>query len=129
VHPGVDPAFGSAAWGALAATGLPVTVVRDGAGMIAQRLLASIVNTACAIADQELATPGDIDTAVRLGLGYPRGPLVWGAETGADVVLRILRGMHRVTGDPRYRPSRWLIDRATLDLPLTETGTRPADLR
>jgi 3-hydroxybutyryl-CoA dehydrogenase len=129
VHPGVDPAFGRAAWGALAATGLPVTVVRDGAGMIAQRLLASIVNTACAIADQELATPGDIDTAVRLGLGYPRGPLAWGAETGADVVLRILRGMHRVTGDPRYRPSRWLIDRATLDLPLTETGTRPADLR
>jgi 3-hydroxybutyryl-CoA dehydrogenase len=129
VHPGVDPAFGRAAWGALAATGLPVTVIRDGAGMIAQRLLASIVNTACAIADQGLATPGDIDTAVRLGLGYPRGPLTWGDEVGADVLLQILRGMHRVTGDPRYRPSRWLTDRATLGLPLTETGTRPSDLR
>jgi 3-hydroxybutyryl-CoA dehydrogenase len=128
VHPGLDPAIGRAAWGALAATGQPVTVVRDGPAMIAQRLLASIVNTACAIADQRLATPTDIDTAVRLGLGYPRGPLAWAREVGADVVLRILRGLHRGTGDPRYRPSRWLTDRAALGLPLTETGTQPADL-
>jgi 3-hydroxybutyryl-CoA dehydrogenase len=128
VHPGLDPEFGRAAWAALATTGLPVTVVRDGPGMIAQRLLASIVNTACSIADQRLATPADIDTAVRLGLGYPQGPLTWGRDTGADVVLRILRGLHRGTGDPRYRPSRWLTDRAALGLPLTETGTVPADL-
>jgi 3-hydroxybutyryl-CoA dehydrogenase len=128
VHPGLDAAAGRVAWSALAATGLPVTVVRDGPGMIAQRLLASIVNTACHIADQRLATPADIDTAVRLGLGYPRGPLTWGRETGADVVLRILRGLHRGTGDPRYRPSRWLTDRTALGLPLTETGTEPAGL-
>jgi 3-hydroxybutyryl-CoA dehydrogenase len=96
--------------------------------MIAQRLLVSIVNTACSIADQRLATPEDIDTAVRLGLGYPRGPLSWGHELGADVVLRILRGLHRGTGDPRYRPSRWLTERAALGLPLTDTGTVPADL-
>jgi len=129
VHPGLDAAIGRVALAALAATGLPVTVVRDGPAMIAQRLLASIVNTACAIADQRLATPADIDTAVRLGLGYPRGPLTWGQETGADIVLRILRGLNRGTGDPRYRPSRWLTDRVTLGLPLTGTGTEPADLR
>ena len=49
MHPGLDPEFGRAAWAALATTGLPVTIVRDGPGMIAQRLLASIVNTACSI--------------------------------------------------------------------------------
>jgi 3-hydroxybutyryl-CoA dehydrogenase len=129
VHAGLDPEFGRAAWGALAATGTPVTVVRDGAAPIAQRLLASIINTACYLADQELAAPADIDTAVRLGLGYPRGPLAWGDLVGPEKVLRILHGLLRETGDPRYRPSRWLVERVELGLPLVETGTRPADLR
>ncbi|MEC3975161.1 3-hydroxyacyl-CoA dehydrogenase [Amycolatopsis sp. H20-H5] len=128
VHPGLDPASGRAAWGALAATGLPVTVVRDSPAPIAQRLLASIVNTACFIAGQRLAAPADIDTAVRLGLGYPHGPLTWGEEAGAGVVLRILRGLEHGTGDPRYRPSPWLAERVSLGLPLTWTGTTPADL-
>ncbi|MGW4128438.1 3-hydroxyacyl-CoA dehydrogenase [Amycolatopsis japonica] len=128
VHPALDPAAGRTAWGALAATGLPVTVVRDGPAPIAQRLLASIVNTACFIAGQRLATPEDIDTAVRLGLGYPRGPLTWGDEAGADLVLRVLRGLVASTGDQRYRPSAWLTERVALGLPLTSTGTSPADL-
>jgi 3-hydroxybutyryl-CoA dehydrogenase len=129
VHAGLEPAAGRAAWGALAATGHPVTVVRDGPAPIAQRLLASIVNTACFIAGQHLASPADIDTAVRLGLGYPRGPLAWGDLVGGDVVLRILRGLAATTGDPRYRPSPWLTERVTLGLPLTSAGTTPADLR
>lgn len=128
VHPALDPAAGRTAWGALAATGLPVTVVRDGPAPIAQRLLASIVNTACFIAGQRLASPEDIDTAVRLGLGYPRGPLTWGEEAGADLVLRVLRGLAASTGDPRYRPSGWLTERVALGLPLTSAGTSPADL-
>ncbi|WP_033293019.1 3-hydroxyacyl-CoA dehydrogenase [Amycolatopsis jejuensis] len=129
VHPGLDPRYGRAAWGALAATGIPVTVVRDGPAPIAQRLLASIINTACFIADQGLAAPADIDTAVRLGLGYPRGPLEWGDRVGPEKVLRILTGLLRATGDPRYRPSGWLTERVALGLPLASTGTRPADLR
>jgi 3-hydroxybutyryl-CoA dehydrogenase len=129
VHPGLDPAAGRAAWGALAATGHPVTVVRDGPAPIAQRLLASIVNTACFIAGQNLASPEDIDTAVRLGLGYPVGPLAWGDRVGGDIVLRILRGLVTTTGDPRYRPSPWLAERVALGLPLTSAGTTPATLR
>ncbi|WIX81169.1 3-hydroxyacyl-CoA dehydrogenase [Amycolatopsis carbonis] len=128
VHPGLDPAAGRAAWGALAATGRPVTIVQDGPAPVAQRLLASIVNTACYIAAQNLADPADIDTAVRLGLGYPRGPLEWGDLVGPDKVLRVLTGLHQSTGDPRYRPSSWLIERVALGLPLTAKGTRPADL-
>ncbi|GAA4152263.1 3-hydroxyacyl-CoA dehydrogenase [Actinomadura keratinilytica] len=128
VHPGVDPAAGRAALAALAATGRPVTVVRDAPAPVAQRLLASIVNVGCGIAEQRLASADDIDTAVRLGLGYPRGPLEWGDHAGAATVLRVLRGLHAATGDPRYRPSLWLAERAELGLPLTETGTTPADL-
>ncbi|MFC7730809.1 3-hydroxyacyl-CoA dehydrogenase family protein [Actinomadura keratinilytica] len=102
--------------------------MRDAPAPVAQRLLASIVNVGCGIAEQRLASADDIDTAVRLGLGYPRGPLEWGDHAGAATVLRVLRGLHAATGDPRYRPSLWLAERAELGLPLTETGTTPADL-
>ncbi|MFG1997934.1 3-hydroxyacyl-CoA dehydrogenase [Spirillospora sp. NPDC048911] len=128
VHPGADPAAGRAALAALASTGRPVTVVRDAPGSVAQRLLASIVNVACDIAGQRLADPRDIDTAVRLGLGYPRGPLEWGDHVGAETVRRILARLYEGTGDPRYRPSQWLRERAEAGLPLTSTGTTPADL-
>ncbi|MGH3242060.1 MAG: 3-hydroxyacyl-CoA dehydrogenase [Spirillospora sp.] len=128
VHPGVDKEAGRAGFAALATTGRPVTVVRDAPAFVAQRLIAAVVNVGCGIAEQRLARPEDIDTAVRLGLGYPRGPLEWGEDIGAGRVLEILRGLHGTTGDPRYRPSAWLAERAALGLPLTATGTVPSDL-
>ncbi|GAA2130257.1 3-hydroxyacyl-CoA dehydrogenase [Actinomadura napierensis] len=128
VHPGVDRQAGRAALAALAATGRAVSVVRDAPATVAQRLMASVVNVGCGIAELRLGRPEDIDTAVRLGLGYPRGPLEMGDQAGAAQVLRVLDGLHRATGDPRYRPSGWLAERAALGLPLTETGTAPSDL-
>ncbi|TDC87173.1 3-hydroxyacyl-CoA dehydrogenase [Actinomadura sp. 7K507] len=128
VHPALDKDTGRACLAALAATGRAITVLRDAPAPVAQRLIASIVNVGCGIAEQRLARPADIDTAVRLGLNYPRGPLEWGENAGADRVLRILQGLHTSTGDPRYRPSTWLSERAALGLPLTETGTTPSDL-
>ncbi|RKT87630.1 3-hydroxybutyryl-CoA dehydrogenase [Saccharopolyspora antimicrobica] len=128
VHPACDVEFARSAWAALAATGRAVTVVRDSPGMVAQRILAAIVNTSCFIAEQRLADPADIDTAVRIALGYPRGPLEWGQQVGPRRVLSILRALHSATGDPRYRPSRWLAERAELGLELTGTGTTPQDL-
>jgi 3-hydroxybutyryl-CoA dehydrogenase len=128
VHPGLDKDAGRAGLAALSATGRDASVVRDAPAPVAQRLLTSIVNVGCGIAEQRLARPQDIDTAVRLGLGYPRGPLEWGEHEGAGRILQILRGLHETTGDPRYRPSTWLTERAMLGLPLTETGTTPTDL-
>ncbi|TYK46680.1 3-hydroxyacyl-CoA dehydrogenase [Actinomadura decatromicini] len=128
VHPGVDKTAGRAALAALVSTGRSVSVVRDAPAPVAQRLLTAIVNVGCGIAEQRLARPEDVDTAVRLGLGYPRGPLEWGEQAGAESVLAILRGLHAATGDPRYRPSGWLTERAALGLPLTEAGTAPSDL-
>ncbi len=110
------------AHGALAATGLPVTVVEDSPGFVAQRVVACVVNLACEIAQLRIAAPGDVDAAVRLGLGYPRGPLSWGDELGPSRVLRVLAGLVRATGDPRYRPSVWLRRRADLGLSLLHEG-------
>ncbi|WP_233880985.1 3-hydroxyacyl-CoA dehydrogenase [Paraburkholderia flagellata] len=103
-----------------AADGVPVTVIRDSTGFVAQRIVATIVNIGCDIAQKQIATPRDIDLAVTLGLGYPRGPLALGDALGARTILTILRNIHAVLGDPRYRPSPWLARRAQLGLSLTQ---------
>ncbi len=61
---------------------MPVTVIRDSAGFVAQRVLCCIINIASDIAQQRIASPADIDLAVNLGLGYPKGPLALGDAVG-----------------------------------------------
>jgi 3-hydroxybutyryl-CoA dehydrogenase len=117
--PATTPAMRDAAHALFAADGVPVTVIRDSTGFVAQRVVATIVNIGCDIAQQGIASPEDIDLAVMLGLGYPHGPLALGDTLGASTILTILRNMHGVLGDPRYRPSPWLSRRAQLGLSLT----------
>lgn len=107
-----------AAHGLLASDGARVSILRDSAGLVAQRVVATIVNIACDIAQQGIAEPGDIDRAVTLGLGYPQGPLAWGDELGAATVLEVLNKLHVLSGDPRYRASPWLRRRAALGVSL-----------
>jgi len=115
-----DAAAGQAAPAAPAAPTAPaVTVVRDTAGSVAQRLLCSVVAVAASVAERHIAHPADIDLAVTAGLGYPRGPLAWGDRLGAARLLDLQRELHATTGDPRYRPTRWITERAQLGLPLT----------
>ena len=102
----------------LAAGGAAVTVIHDSPGFINQRVVATIVNIACDIAQQRIAAPDDIDKAVRLGLGYPKGPLAMGDAVGAKRILAVLDGMYSVYSDPRYRPSPWLRRRAMLGVSL-----------
>jgi len=96
-----------------------VTWIAESIGLISQRVLAMIVNLGCDMAQQGIATVEDINAAVRLGLGYPHGPIEWGDFIGADKVLLTLERMLALTGDPRYRPSPWLQRRCKLKLPLT----------
>lgn len=103
---------------ALAAGGHAVTTIHDSPGFVNQRVVAVVVNIACDIAQQRIATPDDIDKAVRLGLGYPKGPLAMGDALGATTVLRILNELQAFYGDPRYRPSPWLKRRAMLGVSL-----------
>ena len=107
-----------AAHALFAADGTPVSMIRDSAGFVAQRIVACIVNIGCDIAQQRIASPPDIDSAVRLGLGYPHGPLAFGDALGARNVLAVLETMQDFYGDPRYRPSPWLKRRALLGVSL-----------
>lgn len=113
-----------AAHALLASDGAGVTVIRDSVGFVSQRVLASIVNLACDIAQHEIANPTDIDNAVRLGLNYPNGPLAWGDELGPKRLLAILERINALTGDPRYRPSPWLRRRAALGVSLLHEAPR-----
>ncbi|MGZ5032623.1 MAG: 3-hydroxyacyl-CoA dehydrogenase [Usitatibacter sp.] len=107
-----------AAHGLFGADGVPVSLIHDCAGFVAPRVVAHIVNVACDIAQQRIATPEDIDRAVTLGLGYPKGPLAMGDEMGPARVLAMLEGLQGSYGDPRYRPSPWLARRARLGVSL-----------
>jgi 3-hydroxybutyryl-CoA dehydrogenase len=95
-----------------------VTAINDSAGFVVQRLLAMIVNVGTRIAELRIAAPGDIDTAVELGLNYPKGPLALGDVLGAARVLAVLDGMHATTHDPKYRATAWLRRRGLLGISL-----------
>ena len=86
-------------------------------------MVAHIVNIACDIAQQGIATPHDIDRAVTLGLGYRQGPLAMGDAIGAGTILAILESLQNFYGDPRYRPSPWLKRRARLGVSLLTPDT------
>jgi 3-hydroxybutyryl-CoA dehydrogenase len=121
LSPVTSAATRDAAHGLLASEGVRVAVLRDSVGLIAQRVVATIVNIGCDIAQQGIAEPADIDRAVTLGLGYPHGPLAWGDRLGAATVLKVLNNMLALSGDPRYRPSPWLRRRAALGVSLLTT--------
>tara|TARA_R110000787_G_scaffold187146_7_gene299077 strand:- start:23095 stop:24633 length:1539 start_codon:yes stop_codon:yes gene_type:complete len=107
-----------AAHALLASDGVAVSLINDSPGFVVQRVLATIVNIAANIAQRRIASVEDIEDAVKLGLGYPHGPLSWGDKIGGINVLKILNNMRGMTGDPRYRPSPWLVRRVKLGLSL-----------
>jgi len=112
------PEMRDAAHALLASDGTPVSVIRDSAGFVAQRVVAHIVNVGCDIVQQGIATPEDLERAVVLGLGYPHGPLGMGNSLGPAKILMVLEAMHRFYREPRYRPSPWLQRRARLGVSL-----------
>lgn len=96
-----------------------VSMIAESIGFVAQRVLTMVINLGCDLAQQNIASVDDINAAVRLGLGYPFGPIEWGDQIGSQKILLILNRIATLTHDPRYRPSPWLQRRVALNLPLT----------
>ena len=107
---------------AVMAKGIAATVIADSPGFVLQRMRAMIANLGCEMAQIGLATPQDIDTAMKLGLNYPMGPLEIVEDLGAERTFTILQEIQAATGDPRYRPSLWLRRRALLGMGTHSAG-------
>jgi 3-hydroxybutyryl-CoA dehydrogenase len=67
------------------------------------RILAAIVNEAASAVAEGVATPEEVDTAMRLGTNYPSGPLEWGERIGLAHVVGTLDALHAQVPDGRYR--------------------------
>lgn len=74
------------------------------------RTVAMLVNEAVDLVARGEASAEDVDTAMRLGTRYPRGPIEWGRELGFDVVAGQLAELDRAFPGGRYRPSPALTD-------------------
>ena len=117
--PGADDVVRDAAAAILARGGAKVTLIKDSPGFIAQRMCAMIANLGCEMAMIGIASAADVDTAMTLGLNYPRGPLALADWLGVKDCHEILVQLQAITGDDRYRPSQWLRRRAQLGLSAT----------
>jgi 3-hydroxybutyryl-CoA dehydrogenase len=78
---------------------------KDMPGFIVNRVLIPLVNEACFALQEGLATSEDLDTAVKLGLNHPMGPLTLADFIGLDTCLSIAEVLHRDLGDDKYRPA------------------------
>lgn len=108
----------AAAAGLFQTLGKAVSLVDDTPGLIVLRTLAMLANEAAEAALQGVASPGDIDRAMRLGVNYPRGPLAWADVVGAARILSVLEALHAAYGDDRYRASQLLRRRVAARLKL-----------
>jgi len=71
---------------------------------ILPRLLAQIANEAAFAVEEEVGSPTDMDTAMRLGFNWPRGPLELTELIGATPAVSLLEELRRVHGEA-YRPA------------------------
>ncbi len=85
----------------------PVVVRKDVAGFVVNRVLIPALNEAIGLVDQGVATPEDIDKAIKLGLNWPMGPLTLLDYVGLDTTLAITEVMQKEI-DQKYQANSLL---------------------
>lgn len=85
-----------------ASLGKTMVTAKDTPGFIVNRLLIPYLLQAVQIYEDGLATREDIDTAIKLGLAHPMGPLTLLDFVGLDTTLFIADAMYGEYKDPRY---------------------------
>ena len=79
--------------------------LNESPGFLVNRLLIPMINEAIFLVEEDIATPDDIDTAMKLGANHPLGPLALADLIGLDVCLAIMETLQDEFGDPKYRPA------------------------
>ena len=80
--------------------------VKEGPGFVVNRILIPMINEACIVLEEGLATAEDIDKSMKLGCNHPMGPLALGDLIGLDTCLHIMDVFYAETCDSKYRASR-----------------------
>ena len=91
-------------------------------GFIANALLFGYLNHAVSMYESRYATREDIDAAMRLGCGYPMGPLALLDLIGLDTAYEILDTMYRQSRDRLHAPAPILKQMVTAGLRGRKTG-------
>ena len=97
-------------------------VIGDRAGFIANALLFGYLNQAVSMYEANYASREDIDAAMRLGCGYPMGPLALLDLIGLDTAYQILDTMYRQSRDRLHAPAPILKQMVTAGLKGRKTG-------
>jgi 3-hydroxybutyryl-CoA dehydrogenase len=98
-----------------AAAGKTPIEIKDVAGFAVNRLLHVFMIEAVRLVEEGVATPEDIDTACRLGLGHPMGPFELMDATTSSLCLQVQEIMHEAYGE-RFRPRPLLKQRVRAGL-------------
>jgi 3-hydroxybutyryl-CoA dehydrogenase len=80
----------------------PVVVNKDVPGFVVNRILIPVFNEAVALVDSGVASPEDIDKAIKLGLNWPMGPLTLLDYVGLDTTLAITEVLSKEI-DPKFQ--------------------------
>ncbi|MEU1149012.1 3-hydroxyacyl-CoA dehydrogenase [Streptomyces sp. NPDC005863] len=94
--------------GLFQALGKKVSVIGHAPGMIVARTVWMLIDFALDAVGREVAAAEDVDTAMRLGVNYPLGPLEWGRKLTAYRVAEALDVLHDEYPTGRYAPSQAL---------------------
>ncbi|MFI0987730.1 3-hydroxyacyl-CoA dehydrogenase [Streptomyces exfoliatus] len=108
---GISPGTLAEAVGLFQALGKKVSVIGDVPGMIVARTVAMLADVAADAVDRGVATAEDVDTAMRLGVNYPVGPLEWAGKVGYQRTCGLLGELHERYPTGRYAPSVALVRR------------------
>lgn len=88
------------------AAGLKVAICKDAPGRIIDRLVRPYYNAALRRLDEGLATAADMDTTLKLGLGYPEGPIALLERSGLTHHFDVTQALYEAYGDSAYAPAR-----------------------
>ena len=87
--------------------GKTTVTVQDRQGFVTTRALTALLTESVRMLEEGVASPEDIDTAVKLGLNHPMGPLELADYVGLDTVMLIGESMTEALGE-RFRPPQTL---------------------
>ncbi len=86
---------------------MPFEISFVSCGFIFPRTIAQIINEAHFALEEQVASPQDIDRAMKYGVNYPKGPFEW--SRGRELFVRTLLGeLYEKTKDKRYLASKLL---------------------